>query len=193
VLSLILIIDHFDSFSHNLYQLLAAQGPRVLVCRCDQIDLPSITSLEPELIVLSPGPKGPEDTGITTSLLRSKWAKSKAIVGVCLGFQALAKAWGGAVERAPAVVHGKTLQLETPEHPFFKGLQNPLQVARYHSLCVPVSSLPQNVEVLAQYEGMAMAVLDRERPWVGLQFHPESFLTPQGAGLLLNIRRGLSC
>ena len=190
---MILVIDHFDSFSYNLYQLLAAQGEEVIVRRCDRLGLDEIQAYHPEHIVLSPGPRGPQDTGVTLDLLASEWAKKKSILGVCLGFQAMALAWGARVERAPEVVHGKTLMLETLEHPLFTGLPRPLQVARYHSLCVPTQHLPQHLLVLGQHAGMAMAVLDTQRPWLGLQFHPESFLTPQGSHLLLNIRSFLSC
>jgi anthranilate synthase/aminodeoxychorismate synthase-like glutamine amidotransferase len=189
---LILIIDHFDSFSHNLYQSFA-QLEETRVVRCDQIDLQEISNLKPSLVVLSPGPKGPKDTGITPSYLTSTFGEHCPTLGICLGFQAMSLQWGGQVEQAKDVVHGKTLHLKFQPHEIFKNCPNPMGVARYHSLCVPSLSLSvQKVNILAEHENMAMAVLDKKKPWIGLQFHPESFLTPQGTLLLSNIHRYLS-
>lgn len=184
---MILIIDHFDSFSHNLYQTLASQHKDVEVLRCDKVNLEGIESMSPSWVVLSPGPRGPNDTGITLEYLSSPLGARTPTLGICLGFQAMALHWGGNVVQAGEVVHGKTLDLQLKEHPIFSGLTSPLQVARYHSLGVPSKSLPSHLEVLGHHRDMAMAVVDTQKPWVGLQFHPESFLTPQGPELLENL------
>lgn len=183
---LILIIDHFDSFSHNLYQAVA-QIQESKVIRCNELELEDLPKLNPSLIILSPGPRGPEDTGITLPLLRSEFGQNQPILGICLGFQAMGLHWGAEVQKAPEVVHGKTLNLHPKTHPIFKDCEHPLQVARYHSLCVKTETLPPNIDILSEHQGMAMAVEDQTRPWMGLQFHPESFLTTCGPKLLTNI------
>ena len=189
---MILIIDHFDSFSHNLSQALASLE-ETRVVRCDQINAHEISDLSPHFVVLSPGPRGPRDTGVTTEYLESKFGQTCPTLGICLGFQAMSLFWGGQVGQAKDVVHGKTLQLHFQPHQIFEHCDHPMAVARYHSLCVPQDSLPvENVDIVAQHEGMAMAVVDHHRPWAGLQFHPESFLTPQGPQLLTNIHHYLS-
>ena len=183
---MILIIDHFDSFSHNLYQLIAPDHDEVIVRRCDNIEIDEIRNAAPQAIILSPGPRGPDDTGVTPSLLNTAFAANTPIIGVCLGFQAMASFWGARVQQAPEVVHGKTLTLSIPEHPLFSGMGTTLQVARYHSLAVYQVTLPPSVEILAEHDGMVMAAKDTTRPWLGLQFHPESFLTPEGGALMQN-------
>lgn len=188
---MILVIDHFDSFSYNLSQLLGGLGLEVRVARCDKVSPDDIRALAPEAVVLSPGPRGPEDTGITLPLLRSEYGKNAAVIGVCLGFQTMAVAWGAKVALAPEVVHGKTIDLTPEPHEVFDGIDLPMRAGRYHSLCVKAESLPQSVSVLAAHQGMAMMALDRARPWVGMQFHPESFLTPQGPELMRNLLRYL--
>jgi anthranilate synthase component 2 len=188
---LILIIDHFDSFSHNLFQALASLEETHVV-RCDQIESQSISDLRPSLVVLSPGPRGPKDTGVTTEYLNSAFAQTCPTLGICLGFQTMSLFWGAQVDQAKDVVHGKTLDLSFEQHEIFTHCPKPMPVARYHSLCVPQASLPlEQVNVIAQHEDMAMAVVDKKRPWIGLQFHPESFLTPQGPQLLNNIHHYL--
>lgn len=185
---MILIIDHFDSFSHNLYQAIADIQDTVVV-RCNAISPREIEEMNPQWVVLSPGPKGPKDTGVTLEYLRSKHGRSCPTLGICLGFQAMALEWGAQVVKAAEVVHGKTLSLSHDEHPYFENCPNPMPVARYHSLCVPSANLPPELQLHAEHQGMAMAVSDPHKPWVGLQFHPESFLTPQGKTLLHNIFR----
>lgn len=185
--NLILIIDHFDSFSHNLYQAFAQLAPDVVVKRCDEITLEVIQSMQPQLVVLSPGPKGPRDTGVTLDYLKSPFAKKQATLGICLGLQAMGLHWGLDIQLSKEVVHGKTCLLHHTNHPIFKDLHQPLQVARYHSLCISKQNLPENLNLLAEHESMVMAIEDRQKPWIGLQFHPESFLTPEGKSLLYNI------
>ncbi len=180
---MILLIDHYDSFAYNLYQLLA-DAHSVRVVRSDAIGVAEIGAGNYEAVVLSPGPGRPEETGVTLSLLSASWAARLPVIGVCLGFQALGLAWGGRVGPAPEVVHGKTLNLTPREHELFAGLSRPLKVGRYHSLAVEAASLPPVVELLAEHQGMAMMALDRARPWAGMQFHPESFLTPEGPKLM---------
>ena len=187
--ALILIIDHFDSFSHNLYQALSSQHQGVEVVRCDKVSVADIEDMKPRWVILSPGPRGPKNTGVTLEYLKSSLAENTPTLGICLGFQAMAVHWGARVLQAGEVVHGKTLDLTLSSHPILEGLPSPLQVARYHSLGVSSSSLPNHIETLGSHKEMAMAVIDTHKPWVGLQFHPESFLTPQGPELLLNIAR----
>lgn len=182
---MILIIDHFDSFSHNLLQLVGGLQLEARVCRCDEIGVEELLEQRPRAILLSPGPGRPEDTHVTPRYLADPRSWTIPCIGVCLGFQAMSLAWGGEVVPAAEIVHGKTVQLARPSHPIFSGLSDPLVVGRYHSLCVPVDSLPQSVEVLCRHREMAMFALDRHKPWAGLQFHPESFLTPQGPELVL--------
>lgn len=184
---MILIIDHFDSFSHNLYQLFTSIQKEIEVIRCNQLQLSNIQDLSPDMIVLSPGPKGPQDTGISLPLLESELSNRIPILGICLGFQTMAHYWGCPVELASEVVHGKTLALDLNQHPIFAGLKSPSQVARYHSLCVSNEQLPKNVSPLLVHKNMLMAAEDLHRPWIGLQFHPESFLTPEGRPLVQNI------
>lgn len=187
---MVLIIDHFDSFSYNLYQAIAVDKETV-VARCDEISVADITGMNPELVVLSPGPCGPEETGVTLEYLSGDFASVCPTLGICLGFQAMAVAWGGVVELAPEVVHGKTLDLSLREHPVFDVFSDPLRVARYHSLCVPAASLPKELELIATHDEMAFVVEDNLRPWMGLQFHPESFLTEGGVEMLARIRTHL--
>lgn len=187
---MVLIIDHFDSFSYNLYQAIAVEH-ETLVVRCDEVGVEDITGLAPEMVVLSPGPCGPEETGVTLDYLSGEFASLCPTLGICLGFQAMAVAWGGVVELAPEVVHGKTLDLSMGGHPVFDVFSDPLRVARYHSLCVPVESLPKELELVAAHDKMAFVVEDKVRPWMGLQFHPESFLTDSGTEMLARIRSHL--
>ena len=187
VVILILIIDHFDSFSHNLYQAFADFKDEVIVRRCDELTLEDIKKIQARLVVLSPGPRGPRDTGITLSYLNSDFAKTQATLGICLGLQAMGVHWGLDIQLTKEVVHGKTCLLKELGHPIFKNLASPLQVARYHSLCIPADIKNDELNLLAEHENMVMAIEDLHKPWIGLQFHPESFLTPEGKSLLLNI------
>lgn len=189
---MILIIDHFDSFSHNLYQRMAGDLGDVQVVRCDRLTVGDIRSLRPELVVLSPGPRGPKDTGVTLEYLASDFAQTRPTLGICLGFQALGLAWGAEVTLAEDVVHGKTLELGFEAHPLFEGLSSPITVARYHSLGVRRDTLPPGVLNLASHGPLSMVACDQNRPWAGFQFHPESFLTPDGPRLLANAHAQLT-
>jgi len=187
VRSLILIIDHFDSFSHNLYQAFASFHDHVIVKRCNEISLAQIEQYEPDLVVLSPGPKGPKETGVTLEYLKSSFSKHQPTLGICLGLQAMGLHWKLNISLAKEVVHGKTCDLSFRDHPIFESLKQPLQVARYHSLCLNSTNIPANLNLLAEHDDMIMAIEDHQNPWIGLQFHPESFLTPKGLRLLKNI------
>ena len=190
---MILIIDHFDSFSHNLAQLLGGLGYEVLVRRCDKLSLDDAQGMSADAIVLSPGPRGPADTGITPHLLASNWAQSTTIIGICLGLQAMGVHWGATVTNASEVVHGKTILLPTSPHPLFAGLGPSIAVARYHSLCITCESLTGKADIISSYDGMVMVAQDQRTPWLGLQFHPESFLTPDGPTLMRNALHHLDC
>jgi len=176
----ILIIDHYDSFSHNLYQLFASQFDKVCVRRCDDIGLAEIKALNPKAIVLSPGPGTPRETGVTMSLLRSAEFEQKPIIGVCLGFQAMMECAGAKVDLAPEVVHGKTVSLKRPSHTIFSEQNEEMELARYHSLVVYENTLPKSVNALLVYNKMVMAAELKSMPRLGFQFHPESFLTCGG-------------
>jgi len=160
---------------------------QVVVRRCNEISLSEIEAYQPDLVVLSPGPRGPEHTGITLDYLNSKFSKGQATLGICLGLQAMGLHWGLNVEFADEVVHGKTCQLRPDPHPIFDSLKVPIQVARYHSLCIKSVAIPKHLKLLAEHNSMIMAIESLQQPWIGLQFHPESFLTPEGLSLLKNI------
>jgi anthranilate synthase component II len=180
----ILIIDHFDSFSHNLYQLCSSIHENVAVRRCDDIKLSEIADLKPSAIVLSPGPGTPSDTGVTMSLLRSQDFIKTPMIGVCLGFQAILEAVGAKVEFAPQVVHGKTFGFKKPSHPIYEGQEDVMELARYHSLVVYENTVPECVRKLMVYKKMVMAAEIKGIPRLGFQYHPESFLTKGGVKLM---------
>lgn len=183
----ILLLDNIDSFTYNLVDALRSLQHQVTVIRNHQ-PLPAIMSWlereQPDLIVLSPGPGTPEEAGCMMALIRAATGRWP-IVGICLGHQALALAAGGQVRRATQIRHGKSSRLQlTQPHPLFNGLVGPVQIARYHSLVV--DELPSSVEVLAHSEGEVMALAIPAQRQLGLQFHPESILTTQGALILQN-------
>lgn len=187
--SMLLLIDNYDSFTYNLFQLIAQSYPNVLVRRNDSITLDEITALCPKGIIISPGPGRPEDAGICIDVI-SHFAPTIPLLGVCLGLQAMAVAFGGKVIRAPMPIHGKRSHILHQEQGLFKNLPNPLEVGRYHSLIVDKISLLENCEVHAETtEGIVMAMRHRDYPSYGLQFHPESILTAHGADLIENFIR----
>lgn len=183
---MILMIDNYDSFTYNLVQYLGELGRTVKVFRNDEIDLPGIARLKPERIVISPGPCTPKEAGISVSVIRT-FASRIPILGVCLGHQCIAEAFGGKVVRAARLMHGKTSQVRHDRQGVFQGLANPLVATRYHSLLVAPSRMPRCLKVTAKTRsGEIMGLRHRSLPIEGVQFHPESILTEQGKPLLRN-------
>ena len=183
---MILLIDNYDSFTYNLYQALCTLGAKVRVVRNDVLTLKDIAALRPKKIVLSPGPGRPEEAGICLGLLR-EFAPHVPILGVCLGHQAMAQAFGGKVVRAPKMMHGKTSSIRHDGKGLFRNLKNPFTATRYHSLMVDRKSLPSAFVVTAMSEDKTVMGI-RHRKWLmeGVQFHPESIMTPEGMKLLQN-------
>jgi anthranilate synthase/aminodeoxychorismate synthase-like glutamine amidotransferase len=185
---MILVIDNYDSFTYNLVQYLGELGAEVVVRRNDAISVDEIGDLTPAAIVLSPGPCTPKEAGVTVDTIR-RWGSSIPILGVCLGHQAIGEAYGGEVVRAERVMHGKTSQVCHDGTGIFAGLPSPMEVMRYHSLIVERTSIPQSLEITAVSQddpSEVHAVKHREHPVYGVQFHPESVMTPQGKALLSN-------
>lgn len=192
---MILLIDNYDSFVFNLYQYLSELGREVVVHRNDRITVAEITEMEPECIVLSPGPCTPDEAGISLEVV-SRLAGVFPIFGVCLGHQTIGQAFGGKVVRAKRLMHGKTSRIFHDGKSIYTGLPNPLQVARYHSLILEQEALPGCLEVTARTaRGEIMGVRHRHLAVEGVQFHPESILTAHGKILLANylqiIQRGM--
>lgn len=184
---MILLIDNFDSFTFNLYQYLRELGAEVLVRRNNAVTVDEVRALAPERIVISPGPGTPDDAGVTLALIR-ECAGEVPIFGVCLGHQAIGAAFGARIVRAPALMHGKTSQIDHDGRGVFAGLPRPFTATRYHSLIVEEASLPDELEVSARSEdGLIMGLRHRQYDIEGVQFHPESILTTHGKDLLANV------
>jgi len=180
------MIDNYDSFTYNLVQYLGELGERVTVYRNDQITLNDVDALAPSHVVISPGPCTPNEAGISVDLVR-EYGASIPILGVCLGHQSIAQAYGGNIVRAPALMHGKTSMIEHQSEGIFNELPSPFQATRYHSLVVDESTLPECFVVTARADdGQIMGIAHRDDPVVGVQFHPESILTQYGHKLLHN-------
>jgi anthranilate synthase component 2 len=181
-----LLIDNYDSFTYNLVHYLGELGADVVVKRNDAISVDEALSMKPQGIVISPGPCDPDRSGICLELIERASARIP-ILGVCLGHQAIGQAFGGRVVRAPAPMHGKVSQIHHKGTGMLRGLPNPFQATRYHSLIVERASLPDSLEITAETkDGLIMALAHRSLPVHGVQFHPESIATEHGHDLLRN-------
>lgn len=186
---MILVVDNYDSFTFNLVQFLGELGGTILVRRNDEITIDEVRAMQPEQIVVSPGPCTPREAGISVELIRAM-ADSVPILGVCLGHQSIAEAFGGEVVRAPYLMHGKTSLIRHDGRTVFDGLPQGFVATRYHSLVVERESLPDTLEISAWTEdGIIMGIRHRVYPVEGVQFHPESILTDSGRTLLGNFLR----
>lgn len=178
----VVLLDNRDSFTYNLAHRLFEVGVQVCVVRSDQIGLDALVALDPRALVISPGPGHPRDAGVSVAAIH-RFAATIPILGICLGHQAIGLAFGGTVEANQAPMHGRASPIEHVGADLFAGLATPLEAARYHSLIVR-EPLPEPLIAQAWCDGFVMALRHRERPIFGLQFHPESILTPQGHALL---------
>lgn len=188
---MVVLIDNYDSFSYNLYQLIGSIQPDIRVIRNDELTIPEIEALHPSAIILSPGPGKPADAGVCIDAARH-FAGKVPMLGVCLGHQAICEAFGGTVSYAKELMHGKQSILDIDaDCPIFRGLPQKLPAARYHSLAAIESTLPDMLQVVARSDdGEVMAVQHRDCDVYGVQFHPESILTPQGNIILQNFLGG---
>ena len=184
---MILLIDNYDSFSFNLYQMVGEIHPDIRVIRNDELTVEEIRALAPERIILSPGPGRPENAGVTMEVAR-QLGKDIPVLGVCLGHQAICAAFGATVTYAKALMHGKQSAVSFDTScPLFRGLPETALVGRYHSLAADPATMPDCLQVTCRTtDGEVMAVQHREYPIFGVQFHPESILTPDGAAMLRN-------
>lgn len=183
---MIIIIDNYDSFTYNLYQSIAQHYPDVRVFRNDKITVDEIQKLKPTGIILSPGPGRPQNAGVCIAAVQ-RLASYIPILGVCLGHQAIAKAFGGNVIQAHEIVHGKTGYIFHYRNNLFHNMPLPFKAGRYHSLIVEKKSLPKPLKIIAENEnGLIMAIKHKKYSCYGIQFHPESVLTPQGDRFLMN-------
>ena len=184
---MVLVIDNYDSFTYNLVQYLGELGAKPFVRRNNEVTLDEIATLAPAQIVISPGPGRPEQAGVTLDVIK-RFGPTVPLLGVCLGHQAIGLAFGGTVVRAKAPMHGKTSAIAHDGRGVFAGIASPFTVARYHSLIVQRDGLPAELEIAAETEddGTVMALRHRTYPIHGVQFHPESIMTREGAHLLRN-------
>ena len=188
---MILLIDNYDSFSYNLYQLIGSINPDIKVVRNDQMTIDEIRALKPERIILSPGPGFPKDAGICIEVAK-ELGKEIPIFGVCLGHQAICEAFGATVSYASQLMHGKQSMVTLDaDCPIFKGMKKTIPAARYHSLAAVRETIPEELKITAETEdGEIMGVMHRDYPIYGVQFHPESILTPDGYEILKNFCDG---
>ena len=183
---MLLVLDNYDSFTYNLVQYFGELGADLIVKRNDEITIEEIDALKPEKICISPGPCTPREAGISNEVIRT-FGPTTPILGVCLGHQCIGDVFGGAVVRAERLMHGKTSPILHDGKGVFAGLPSPFEATRYHSLIVRRDSVPDTLEVSAETaEKEIMGLRHREYPVHGVQFHPESILTPEGKGLLRN-------
>lgn len=183
---MILVIDNYDSFVYNLVQYLGELGAAPVVHRDDALTLDDVEAIDPDGILISPGPGSPSDAGLSNEIIAT-WGARRPVFGVCLGMQCMGEVFGGHVIRAPQVVHGKTSLIHHNGQGVFRGLPEPLEATRYHSLIVERSSLPDSLEITAETDdGLIMGLRHRELMVEGVQFHPESVLTHGGHDLVRN-------
>ncbi|MGC8862449.1 MAG: aminodeoxychorismate/anthranilate synthase component II [Armatimonadota bacterium] len=183
---MILMIDNYDSFTYNLVQYLGEMGQQLKVFRNDRITIEEIERMAPDRIVISPGPCTPDEAGISVELIRH-FAGKIPILGVCLGHQSIGQAFGGEIVRAPRLMHGKTSMIYHDGEGVFRGLPNPFEATRYHSLVIRRETMPECLKITAETDQReVMGVRHKEFPVEGVQFHPESILTREGKKLLAN-------
>lgn len=183
---MLLLVDNYDSFTYNLYQYLSELGAEIVVRRNDEITLDEIAALQPDHIVISPGPCTPNEAGLSCQIIET-FGPHIPLLGVCLGHQAIGQVYGGKVIRAPEPMHGKTSLMHHQGQGVFRSLPNPFEAIRYHSLIVELSTLPEDLEITARTEdGLIMGLRHKVYPIEGVQFHPESIMTPNGKILLQN-------
>ena len=183
---MILIIDNYDSFTYNLVQYIGSLNPKLEVHRNDKITLAEIKSMNPERIVISPGPGKPEDAGLSIDIIKV-FSQDIPIFGICLGHQAITVAYGGKVDRANEIVHGKTSQIQHTGSAIFKDIPNEFEATRYHSLVAIEDSFPSELKVTARTNnGLIMALEHEKFPIYGVQFHPESIITEHGMRMVKN-------
>ncbi len=186
---MILLIDNYDSFTYNVYQYAGSIDSDIKVVRNDKITLDEIREMAPDKIIISPGPGTPDDAGISIEAIK-EFGKTIPILGICLGHQCIGQAFGATVSHAKKLCHGKYSMIELGESTIFKGLESPMQAARYHSLAVIDGTVPDCLKVTARTDdGEIMAVEHIDYPIYGLQFHPESIYTPEGMKLIENFIR----
>jgi anthranilate synthase/aminodeoxychorismate synthase-like glutamine amidotransferase len=184
---MIFIVDNYDSFTYNLVQAVGKLDPDVVVERNDRFDPAEVVRMRPRAVIVSPGPGRPEDAGRSIAMIAAAEEAGLPLLGVCLGHQALAAFHGAVVERAPAPRHGRTSPVRHDGTGIFAGMSDPFEAGRYHSLVVREDSLPAELAVSARSDdGLVMGLAHRSKPVFGVQFHPESVLTPQGEKLLVN-------
>lgn len=183
---MVIIIDNYDSFTYNLVQQIGAFGARMEVFRNDKVNLEKIEEKRPDHIIISPGPCTPKEAGISNDIIKH-FSGRIPILGVCLGHQCIAYSYGAEVVRARRLMHGKTSMINHDGKTIYKGLSNPFEATRYHSLIVKEDTLPDCLEVTARADSdEIMGIRHKEHPLEGVQFHPESFLTEEGPKLLKN-------
>jgi len=183
---MLLMIDNYDSFTYNLVQYFGELGEEIEVFRNDKISIPEIEKLNPETLVISPGPGTPKDAGISLNLIQ-RFKGKIPILGVCLGHQCIGEAFGGRIISAPRLMHGKTSLIYHDEKGIFQGIFNPFEATRYHSLIIKKESIPECLEIIAWTEEQEiMGVKHKRYLVIGVQFHPESILTKEGKQLLKN-------
>lgn len=183
---MILVIDNYDSFTYNLVQELGEMGAELCVVRNDQITVEQVRDINPSHVVISPGPGDPDDSGVSLAVLR-ELGESTPILGVCLGHQCIGQVYGGVVNRAPRLMHGKTSMIHHNGDALFAGVPDPFEATRYHSLIVEAATLPDVLTITARTaEGEIMGLRHKQYPVFGVQFHPESILTAHGPRILKN-------